>query len=244
MRQLLIILAILTTGKVFACGGAYQLRLFPIGMTDNKIILIETSFHRYSGPDTSNETTSVRDRWRGTIKLSSLDKKGIYKQIQLVDSLDFPDFNYISEFKKSFKKAIASAQSIHNFVKADKQVIEFCNYKKSCKFLSIKADTTKNQLRVTTLDRKNISINFPEEIINESEAIGGISNQHFSINSIRKIKIGDINLTVVDFATGEENNTDFITQTKNQEKCSSPIDCIYPEIVLHHGISFDKIIWE
>ena len=94
-----------------------------------------------------------------------------------------------------------------------------------------------------TKDEKEFEIVFPQSVIQQSETSGGMTNQTFKINSVRTMIVGKHNLIIANFASGEENNTDFDTQTKGQKQCGSLSDYIYKEVTLYHGLSFDAIIW-
>ena len=232
----------LTTGQLLACGGAYQCRLFPIGTTNDKLVIIETSLNRYWGADTAGVTIETRNRWKGVITLKTMDKQGQLETLQLIDTVDILDRDYSKELKAFFDTAFSISSKLTDFQPADIPTIEFCNFKEECEIIDL-ISSTADTLTTKTKDEKEFKISFPQTVIQESETSGGMTNQTFKINSIRTIIIGRHKLIVANFASGEEHNTDFTTQTKDLQPCESIADCVYKEVTLYHGLSFDAIIW-
>jgi hypothetical protein len=238
-----ILLYVIFTGQLFACGGSFQYRLFPIGQSENKIILIETSLNRYWGPDTVGATIETRDRWKGTISLIKITKQGNIELIEILDTIDILDRDYSKELKPYFDTAFQIASKLPDFNIANIQNIEFCDFKKDCKMVDLITSTI-DKLTIRDNEGNDFEIKIPNIIVENSEFSGGMGNQDFKINSIRKLTIGKNELTIIDFASGEEHNTNINKQKENQKQCGNIEDCIYKEITLYHGLAFDAIIWK
>jgi len=237
------LLLITFTGQLFACQEAFQYRLFPIGQRINTIIAIETSLNRYWGPDTVGATTVGKDRWEGTVALISLSKQGKYELINIIDTVDILDIDYCKELNSYFDSAIHSASKLAGFEIAPNPSIEFCNYKKDCQTIDL-INSTVEKLAVKDENENKYEIKFPKVITEYSTLSGGMENQEFKINSIRKMTIGKSELIIINFASGEEHNTNFDREIKNQKQCTSIKKSIYKEITLYHGLAFDAIIFK
>jgi hypothetical protein len=240
VKKTAFILSFLISVQIFACGGAFQLRYFPIGTNDSKVILIETSLNRYWAPDTMGALIETRDRWRGVVTLKSLGKNGIYTTIKIIDTIDILDKDYSKELSVPFSKALSIASALKGFAKAELLSVEFCNFKSDCQLLDLVQDTLTNKLFVITNDQRKIAIEYPAIVEKESESNGGISNMIFKISSIRRLKLLDINLIVIDFLAGEDHNG---TSDQPNTPQFSPNNA-YPEMVIYHGLNFDAIIWD
>lgn len=241
-KTFIVIIFSLMTGQIFACGGSYQYRLFPIGIINGDLVIIETSLNKYWDPS-AGTTIVTRNRWKGTITLKKVDKQGQFKTLQFIDTVDILDRDYSKELMPFFDTAYFIASNLTDFQAGKNPTIEFCNFKKDCKTLGLISSTAK-MLTVKTNDENEFEIAFPEVVVQQSESSGGIANQDFKINSIRTISIGENKLIVANFAFGEEQNTDFNKQTKFQQQCTSLSKCVYKELTLYHGLSFDAIIWD
>ena len=134
MRAIFISVTLLiVTGKLFACGESYQYRLFPVGITNDKLVIIETSLNRYWAPDNGITTLETRNRWKGVIMLKTMDKQGKLKTLQAIDTIDILDRDYCIELKPFFDTAFSIASKLPDFQSANNPTIEFCNFKEDCK---------------------------------------------------------------------------------------------------------------
>lgn len=140
MKKYLIFLLLLVSNYAFSCCMAYQYRLFPVGESNNKLILIEYSLSRYCmGGDGMEETNEVW--WLGEVKLVSYCDDSL-QVIQLVDSINFKEcqcgimgvFEEGDYFEKSeyynkmifyYDKAFALAKKLPNFTIAKAEKIFF-----------------------------------------------------------------------------------------------------------------------
>lgn len=238
--SLLLVLILSLATKGFSCGGAFQYRLFPIGATSGKLVLIETALERYwsnGDPDTTGET---RDWWNGTVILKTMDSLGNLEVVEKLGEVDFPDMNYSNELKPLFDKAFKRADDLPGFQIANTPTVEFCNFREKCETVDLISSTT-DDLALKPKGKKEIQVSIPSIVIQHSKSNGGL-DPNFRINSIRTIKLGENEMIIANIASGEIHNTDLESQTKNQEKCISLQDCIYKEIVIYHGISFDVIL--
>ncbi|HLU86025.1 MAG TPA: hypothetical protein VKZ45_11155 [Vicingaceae bacterium] len=244
MKKIIQILILLIfSSEIFACGGSFQYRLFPIGQEGQSIIAFETSLNRYWGPDTAGATIETRDRWKGVVSLIRIGNNIKPELIEIIDTIDILDRDYVKELKPYFDIALKKAQEIKDFVIAKNPEIEFCNFKIDCKTVDIIKDTNEI-ITVIGVNGGKYEIGYPKTVIDNSEASGEMVNQDFKMNSIRKVTIGKTELIIINFASGEDHNTNFEKQIENQKQCESIENSIYKEVTLYHGLAFDAIIWK
>jgi len=237
-----IILLTIFSSEILACADSYQYRLFPIGLEGQSVIAMETSLVRYWAPDTTGIDADTRTRWKGTISLMRLKKGNKPELIETINTIDILDRDYVKELNPYFAITVEKAKNIKDIVFAENTDLEFWDFKLDYKNVFIKKNDQSN-LTINNVNGKELKIDFPHQIIEQSVKTGGIVNQDFKMISIRSIEIGDFEFQIINIASGEEHNTDFIKQKERMKKHEQLENAIIPEITIYHGLAFDSIIW-
>ena len=240
-RTIQILLLLIFSSQVIACGDAFEYRLFPLGQKGEKLVAMETSLNRYWAPDTVGLTLDNRDRWRGVISLVTLN--GSKKElIKVFDTVDILDKNYESELKPFLIVALSEAEKMENFEPYQLNRIEYTNLSKECDSFHITKQSD-DFIKVMSENGEQTKLTYKDDVIRQAAYRGGITGLDFEINSIRYYQVRNRKVAVINFASGEKHNTDIKEHTENQKQFKLIENCFYKELTLYHGLSFDAIIW-
>jgi len=140
MKFFSLIVFLFITNCVYSCCVAFQYRLFPVGESENQIILIEILLTRYcENGDGFGEENEVW--WTGEVNLKKYSN-GKLELIQKVDSINIKvcdcgidgpilksdkkgKSEYFEKMMFYYTKAYAEAQKLPNFTKAKTKNIQF-----------------------------------------------------------------------------------------------------------------------
>lgn len=235
-NRLFILLAILLLAcsgmDTSACHQAFQYRLFPIGIADSSLVVIELNLVR---------NLRWGDRWEGQVSLYYYFHGKKYGAIKQFDSVVIWDSIYTEQLQAYFDGFFETAAAIPGFVKGGVPSVEYCRHKRKCKLLSLSFDK-RNYPIVQAKNKRKFKLNYPEEVIKDISFLGYLENQPFYLQSVRKMEIAGKEYIIANIGTGEPESTNLKTQWKSPKQFLTIESCIYKELTLYHGLCFDSII--
>lgn len=167
-------------GQVLGCSYAYQLSLFPMGISGGDLIVLEVEMERYVFTPDQNmgmgrarnrfegAPTSMSVRWKGDLRLFRINPKTQQRtELEKIGSyLDIDDMEYAEALAPYFLKAYETASQLPFFQPASLPNTGYCRYDSSCEWMRKEIDTTKAEMRVYTNlhPKQQTLVVFPEII--------------------------------------------------------------------------------
>lgn len=237
-----------STINSFACLSAYQFKIFPVGVADDKIVTVD--FQIYRG-DEMGENDELRVRWFVRAYVST------YKQNQkLIEAIPFDSIivksdDYLENLKEIYDTAFAKIQTDFQSIELFTPIyISFCNFQTKCKLIEVEGDKA-------TYNKKK----YPLSIINDSLYYGFngrfefydelFYDGGFGVSSYRIYETKTTKLIVFHLATGDGEDYFYDRRRKKSTKEHKPDfkftdikNTVYEEPLLHHGYGFDVFFVE
>jgi len=194
MRYFSLILSaiVLNFSPLWACSYAYQYSLFPLGISGNKLLLIEVEMERYvNTPDAGiprpryERSTEISVRWKGNLKLRgwNIQTGALEGEIlaDIANQIDIDDKTYQEELRPYFQQAYETAEKMPFFKPASLPEVGNCRYDISCDFLKKEIDTIAPNLyffiNKESYKDKKLKVEFPPILLQKFE---NMSKQNFS----------------------------------------------------------------
>ena len=253
-----------------ACLNANQFKMFPVGVSIDKIISIDFQIKR---------TSQVEGNRILNLKLDSIDKNGmmwiLYSYMSVYDkgqnrisiiALDTNIVlgrNYTEDLSMAYQNGLKQVAKKYTDIEYFKpEYLSFCDYQKKCKAVEFGSDTTLKSNYLTYQGKKRDVKFDPDSFftgLNE-EVYQDIVLNDLSVNSVRIFKSSKFTVVMVHLATGDELSMNLITNdpmnvgnTEDGEirlaKEYMPSfvfndikNSTYVEPLLHHGFGFDVFI--
>jgi hypothetical protein len=272
MTKQLYILIILTFQTTFssACLNTYQFKIFPIGVSQGKIITVDVQIRRTSqvegnrwlklGLEKADEWSEM---WILYSYISTYDKNQKLISLTPIDTLYSIEGTYSDTlditYQRGLKKIAAEFTDVEYF---KPEYISFCDFQQKCNLVRIQSDSVSNKDFIVYEGKK-----YQTDILRDTSYYGfGKSHYHpetitgLYINSVRVYKTKAITLLVTHLATGHQISMGWITSdpkkvdesengqvwlAKEYKPDFSFTDIkksTYREPLLHHGYGFDLFI--
>jgi len=260
-KKLYIILILCTCNTIisFACLHAYQFKIFPVGVADNKIVTVDFKIHR--ADYVSNDDDEHRAMWFLYAFVSTYEQNQKLIEAIPFDSIVVKSDNYVEKLKEIYDVAFVKIQmSFPSIELFTPKYISFCDFQKKCKLIevdirtSISEDTYLISIDTATIKYKNKK--YVLDILKDSLYYGfdekflyvDVDIQDFRISSYRIYKTKNVKLIVFHLATGDELHWRK-EEDENPAKEYTPDfpfndikNSVYTEPLLHHGYGFDAFI--
>ncbi len=175
-----------------ACSYAYQYSLFPMGLSGDKLILIEVEMERYvNTPDAGiprpryERPIEISVRWKGNLKLRAwnLSSQRLETEIlsEIANQIDIDDKTYHEELRPYFQQGYEMAEKLPFFKPSTLPLVGNCRYDISCTFLKKEIDSISPNLyffiNKEEYKDKKIKVEFPPILLQKFE---NMSKQNFS----------------------------------------------------------------
>jgi hypothetical protein len=272
MTKQLCILIILTfqTTFSFACLNTYQFKIFPVGVSQDKIITVDVQIRRTSQVEGNRwlnlgleKTDEWSEMWILYSYVSAYDKNQKLISLTPLDTTYSIGKNYSDTLDKAYQnglKKIANEFTDLEYFRPD--YISFCDFQQKCNIVKIQSDTLSSKDFVIYEGKK-----YQTDIVRDTSYYGfGRSPYHpetitgLYINSVRVYKTKTLTLLVTHLVTGHEISMGWITS--DPKKAGKTEDgeislakehkpnltftdlkkSTYEEPLLHHGYGFDIFI--
>lgn len=271
MKQFYILFILtLQTTLSFACLNTYQFKIFPVGVSQDKIVTVDVQIRRTSQVEGNRRLKLGFERaeewgrmWILYSYISTYDKKQKLISLTPLDTIFSVGKTYADTLDKAFQrglKKIATAFTDIEYFKPE--YISFCDFQQECNLVKIQSDTLSNGDYLVYEGKKYQAL-----IVQDTSYYGfGRSPYHpetiaaLYINSIRRYKTKTITLLITHLATGHEISMGWITS--DPKKAGKTEDgevylaeehkpnltftdikkTTYEEPLLHHGYGFDIFI--
>jgi hypothetical protein len=236
------------------CLAASQARIFPLGITDKGLLVVETRLGRAENLKDANND-EMKPYWGGICYLKIYDKHHTEIASTIIDTLKtFKQQDYERQVYRVFEKGMKIAAGYPNFKPAKPVAITFADYQQKCSMASIAFDTINNKINIqlkgnakypiTILnDATSVAANLIGAYGFENEVMAKDLNGNLGINSVRQFTVANKKLSIVHLGTGngigapgKEYKANFAFNDINKS--------VFFEPVLHHGNGFDFFIWE
>jgi len=229
MKQLYILIILsFQTSFSFACLNTYQFKIFPVGVSQNKIVTVDVKIMRTSqaegnyrldlGLEKNEEWIEDDKDWEEMWILSSY--VSTYDKNQKLTSLIPIDITYSigktyadtlhRTFQRGLKKIATEYADIEYFKPA---YISFCDFQQKCNIVKIQSDTVSRKSYLVYDGKK-----YQTDIINDTSYYGFRESLYHPelitalyVNSIRVFKTKTITLLIVHLVRGHEVSMGFIT---------------------------------
>lgn len=130
---ILLILCLCTTISSFACLGAYQFKIFPVGVVDNKIVTIDFQIHRGG---TMSENKEFLMDWYLRVYISTYNQNQQLIKATPFDSVKIKSNGYLPKLQEMYNAAFTKIQT--NFLSIElftPTYISFCDFQTKCKLI-------------------------------------------------------------------------------------------------------------
>jgi len=263
-KKLFIILILCTCNTIisFACLNAYQFKIFPVGVADDKIVTVDFKIHRADNwPD-----DEFGMQWFLYAYISTYEQNQKLIKATPFDSVNVKSDNYLEKLKEVYDVAFAKIQkdfpSIELFMP---KYISFCDFQKKCKLLEVDIRINYDEdigLSIDTATVKYRNKKYELNILKDSLYYGfnGVREYYQTPNEIssyriyetKKIKLIAFHLAAGDLilyrAAGmidlDEKDIPSGKEYKPNLKFKDIKKSVYEEPLLHHGYGFDAFIIE
>jgi hypothetical protein len=248
--------------------NAYQFKLFPVGILQDKIITVDVQISRTSQVEGNRwlklgleKTDEWSEMWILYSYISTYNKNQILISSTPLDTTYSIGKNYSDNLDRAYQsglKIIAKEYPDLEYFRPD--YISFCDFQHKCNIVKIQSDTISNRDFVIYDGKK-----YQTDIVRDTSYYGfGRSSYHpetitgLYINSVRIYKTKTLTLLVTHLATGHE----MAWITSDPKKAGKTEDgevilarehkpnitfteikkSTYEEPLLHHGYGFDIFI--
>lgn len=250
--------------------NAYQFKIFPVGVSQDKIVTVDVQIRRTSQDEGNRwlklglEKTEIWvEMWILYSYISTYDKNQKLISSTPLDTTFSIGKTYADTLDKTYQrglKRIATGFSDIEYFKPE--YISFCDFQQECNLVKIQSDTTSNKDYVVYEGKK-----YQIVIVQDTSYYGfGRSPYHpktitgLYINSIRIYKTKTITLLISHLATGHEISMGWITSDPEKAAKIEDVEILlamehkpnltftdikkstYEEPLLHHGYGFDIFI--
>ncbi|WP_196888858.1 hypothetical protein [Aureivirga sp. CE67] len=251
-KTILFLVFTLTTFSSFACREALQLKTFPIGILDDKIIAMDVIIKR---SDPRVRINKEKYKWFLTTYISEYNREGELILVKEMDCIEFLKDDYEDELKELFQNTLDSTKKTYKGLeKLQPKYISFCNYSGNCELLK---KTFEKENFYLKYKKKKYSVHL-DNFLNFDKVINTYEG-HYELSSIRVFEAGDVQIVLGHLGKGHELGLGWLTNDPNkksekegdvviyvkEEKRDLDFDSIensiYTEDLLHHGFGFDAI---
>ena len=264
MAKKLCIILILCAGNIavsFACLAAYQFKIFPVGIADDKIVTVDFKIHRDNDVLNNDE---LRIIWFIRAYISTYEQNQNLIKATPFDSVIVKSDDYLEKLKEVYDAALAKIQTEFPTIELFKpKYISFCDFQKKCKLIEIDTGTNIGvdediiSTDAATIKYKNKK--YPLDIIKDTLYYGFNENylyadyiQGFYISSYRIYETKKVKLVIFHLETGDlieariygEKDIPPAKEYKPDFKFKDIKHSVYTEPLLHHGYGFDAFIIE
>ncbi len=272
MTKQLYILIILTfqTTFTFACLNTYQFKIFPVGISQDKIVTIDVQIRRtseYEGNKKLNlglvNAKAGNYFWVLYSYISTYYKYQKLISLKPFDTTYSIGKSYSDTLDKTYHRGLEKiALQFNNLEYFKPDYISFCDFQQKCNLVKIQSDTVLNKEYVIYESKK-----YQTYVVQDSSYFGFDKSRNHTetikglyINSIRVYKTKTITMLIAHLATGHEISMGWITsdpkkaskkedgeislanEHKPNFKFSDINQSTYQEPLLHHGYGFDIFI--
>ena len=269
-RLYLCIILTLQATFSFACLNTYQLKIFPVGVSQNKIITVDIQIRRTSQVEGNRllkleleKTDEWGEMWTLYSYVAKYDKNQKLISLTPLDTTFSIGNTYADTLYKTYQrglKMIATEFTDLEYFKPD--YISFCDFQHKCDIVKIQSDTLSNKDFVVYEGKK-----YQTDIVRDTSYYAfGRSPYHpetitgLYINSVRIYKTKTLTLLITHLATGHEISMAWITsdpkkagkikdgeialakEYKPNLTFTDIKQSTYEEPLLHHGYGFDIFI--
>lgn len=238
------------------CLAASQARIFPIGFTNNGLVVFETHMGRGENFRDKNDEPEMKPYWGGYTYLKVYDRNHKVISSVTLDTLrTFKEADYEKVVSGVYTKAVKIAEAYKGFKPVKPTAITFADYQLKCSLASIEFDTIRDKIEIRLKNKTR----HPVTVLRDTASIASNLISYFTgfetsvtakdlknslaINSVRQFKADGKKLTIVHLGTGNGvggNGKEYEAKFAFNDISKS----IFFEPVLHHGHGFDFIIWE
>jgi hypothetical protein len=254
-NPLVLILLVALHADAFACGSAEQSRIFPVGIVQAGLVVVEMEMGRGEGND-------ERLHWSGTSYLVVYDFAHQVKSRQQLQDFRFADSDYSKGISAAFRFGLERARKMEGIALLAPKSILFADYARSCSALSLHNDTLKKELSLVVSKK-----HYPVTVARDTNSIARVwfhrymtesyygsvdysdYYDHLGISSIRKFQAGKRELLIVHLGDGQTMHTadgEPIPAGK-EYKAGFSFDKLensaFEEPVMHHGAGFDFFVF-
>jgi len=272
MTKQLCIFIILTfqTTFSFACLNTYQFKIFPVGVSQDKIVTVDVQIRRTSQVEGNRwlklgleKTDEWGEMWILYSYISTYDKKQKLISLTSLDTTYSIGKTYADTLYKTYQRGLKKITTEFSDIEYFKpEYISFCDFQQKCNLVKIQSDTVSNKDYVVYEGKK-----YQTDIVKDTSYYGFDRSPYHPetitglyINSIRVYKTKTITLLITHLATGHEIGMGWITS--DPKKAGKTEDgeislakeykpnltftdikkSTYEEPLLHHGYGFDIFI--
>jgi len=264
MKLLYLVLFLFYSLISSACFIADQHRMFPIGIKNNHLIVLETELQRDNRFDEKdNEFVEFEIGWQGALLLRSYTFSGKKMDEFLVSGLNINDLHYEKELQKYLKKGLRFAKRKYGKVSNLKlDYLSFCDFATSGEKIAVYSDTLLDKVFVKDLDTKvNYDISYLNDTTRQARELiestyiedKTLDNTAFGYNlhisSVRIFSVDSQKILFIQAGNGQflRDANDNIFPAGEEYKLNKIskehfLDLAYTEPILHHGNGFDFFI--
>lgn len=272
MTKQLCIFIILTfqTTFSFACLNTYQFKIFPVGVSQDKIVTVDVQIRRTSQVEGNRwlklgleKADEWGEMWILYSYISTYDKKQKLISLTSLDTTYSIGKTYADTLYKTYQRGLKKITTEFSDIEYFKpEYISFCDFQQKCNLVKIQSDTVSNKDYVVYEGKR-----YETNIISDSSYYAfGNSPYHpdniegLFVNSIRVYKTKTMTLLLTHLATGHEISMGWITS--DPKKAGKTEDgeitlakehkpnftftdikkSTYEEPLLHHGYGFDIFV--
>ncbi len=253
-----------------ACSAAYQYSLFPLGASMGRLVIFEMELDRYlltpdnqmmqmgGGMPFDNSKKNIEVRWKGTIKLYTLEAGQLVLQNDL-GVIDVLDDDYQEALLPYFKKAYEIAQAMPMYEEAQLENVGICHHDRTCDFMTLTIDEENIKFYVNSNEEgyqdKKCPVPFAKKTLQKVENQTKIKFTDFesidkefqadffrlwSPQTVRRYTIGEQTVQVFTLGRGDKSR---YLQTKEEKWKQPNLETIAHYIqgndVVFHGQRFD-----
>ena len=253
MVRVLAALLLLLPSPALACLMADQYRLLPLGMSGDKLVLLELDQFR----DSKGPAGAVF--WTVHPRLVTLDSTGRRAVIGKYSKLEALDKTYEKDLEPVLKKAFGDAKKLKGFKEARIQTLLECHFKDKCfgyafeyhdkeKRAVVRDDQLSTPLVFPGLFTKHVNAFWVDE-----EDRGKVTDQlikkkypallaGWKLGTVRIYSVGRKRITVFHLATGDLRFGPCTGCEQTRKRPGTRASrFIYNEPIPHHGASFDLV---
>lgn len=256
-KTIIIFAILLLSNHIFACLGASQNRLFPLGMSKDGLCVLETRLFRTEDPKSEPKLIPV---WGGIAYLKIYNVNHQEVKSEIIDEFKIFDKKlYLEKIESSLQKAYNIAQKYNGFIAAEPVDFKIIDFKHKGHNININYDLKRNKVNLKInknlypinelLNKESIAKNMVSRFTayTEEELTAKSYKNALLLNSVREFKIGKMTLKIVHLAYGDtrfipSNNPSEIATIKANFKNKKLDKTIFEEPVIHHGCGFDFFV--
>lgn len=228
------LLFILFSLSLYPCAGAYQFKIFPVGMVGDNIVTIDVQMWR------SDFCMDDMDSGRGAVEggcwtlhsyISEYDKNQKLISSVKADSIQIRGFMYnhvlVLLHSKVFDRVVSENKNISLFTP---EYISFCGYQQKCKVIGLNGKNLvykqkKYPLEILDIKNKNyygFNHNYFQasygELADEDKELYDKLIEGFAISSVRRFSVNGKELLIVHLQRGHELGMGWITNNPNDPR--------------------------